>query len=846
MRLNFLKSVWLTSLLAWSVAFALLGCSDKPVTTPTDLAETDPDLDVDPEDLDDEPDLAVDRATDRETDPPTDTDEVSELPEEVDAPDEELDDEPDESGPWLPGVPDCLALDETFGCAAPPELADWTCPSGWRTTPVVGEAAWQHNICEPATRLECDRTRHQGPGDELCQRVGTSCPGDERFPSDEVIADFSGADAGRGLFVDGIGPGGARDGTRAKPYRSITAALGVAEDHDVVVLAAGEYDTEYEVDVGLRFVGSCATETGVSGSMLASLVGPSESTSRFANLSVLGPATIAAEDNSIAFDDVRFQGRLLVAPVSQLSVTDSLFLRSLGFSGGLMVDGADEVLLDGVTARGVSVGISLIDVSDGSLTDIVVSDSASSAISIQGSDVTLDRAFLSEADAMGLGISSGSTVQVGDLAVGSTGTESVHYALHCEDATIEASQVGIQGGHGAGVVLNRCSGALEKLRVSRISTAPSHGVRVSESGSDGLSLESVSISGAKIGLWIEDSVVDLIDLVSVVNDTGISARRSDMTGSRLMFEVNQTIGAVFWQGTTARVTDLVSSGNGLPPETGRVGGVLISSAKVTIERAAIRGNRGIGIVATAAAQLLQLEDEISMVWLSEAVVGGNHSYSRVADEDLALTGGYGLAVTADVFLRVADSLFIDNRSVSVYLHPRVSESIPDGQIEVCTGGVDDDGDDLIDCADYECWTHEECGNCGEDGCVPWQALDRVIIGSTHLAECGELEEGEEHSCVEAGENQGGGMALITQSNQESRIRDVLISGAARVGLVIDIEAQLEANDSHIRNNAVGIHIIDTEFDVTRLYDGVFIYDNDIDVARGEVAIPDIESLFEGL
>lgn len=139
--------------------------------------------------------------------------------------------------------------------AAPAAPTLTPCPAGWRAIgadPVVCDP-WP----EGGWRSECAFDEVHFPGTPGCARVGTACAADG-WPSD-----LPGAAAI--LYVDVAAAAGG-DGTRPRPFSSITAALAAAPADAVVALHTGAYDEDLVLDRGITLWGACVSGTRLTSS----------------------------------------------------------------------------------------------------------------------------------------------------------------------------------------------------------------------------------------------------------------------------------------------------------------------------------------------------------------------------------------------------------------------------------------------------------------------------------------------------------------------------------------------------------------------------------------------------
>ncbi|MFK8003863.1 MAG: right-handed parallel beta-helix repeat-containing protein [Polyangiales bacterium] len=116
----------------------------------------------------------------------------------------------------------------------PAPTAEPICPDEWNAS--VGCAP-------PAEPPACDSRFFALPGETQCQPVGSPCP--EGFP--DVVGDA--------LYVR---PGAGGDGSEARPFSTIAAALALAGAGTTVVLSEGEFAEGVYLPEGVGLLGSCS------------------------------------------------------------------------------------------------------------------------------------------------------------------------------------------------------------------------------------------------------------------------------------------------------------------------------------------------------------------------------------------------------------------------------------------------------------------------------------------------------------------------------------------------------------------------------------------------------------
>ena len=150
------------------------------------------------------------------------------------------------------GVAACPGGLATPGGACAPVGSRAACPAGWTR----GTGGW----CEPRLpSAACPQGARTVVGQATCRPVGECGSG----TYGEIKA------TAKTVFVDGSHAGGSSDGTQAKPYTSIGAALAAAPSGAEIAVAAGEYAEDVTLTGPTTLVGRCAGMVTIKGASTA-------------------------------------------------------------------------------------------------------------------------------------------------------------------------------------------------------------------------------------------------------------------------------------------------------------------------------------------------------------------------------------------------------------------------------------------------------------------------------------------------------------------------------------------------------------------------------------------------
>ncbi len=121
-------------------------------------------------------------------------------------------------------------------------------------------------------------------------------------------------------------------------------------------------------------------------------------------------------------------------------------------------------------------------------------------------------------------------------------------------------------------------------------------------------------------------------------------------------------------------------------------------------------------------------------------------------------------------------------------------------------------------------------------------LRNLTLTDTIPAPCGAIPEGEPGSCVAAGESHAAGIEAVVRNGAVLDIGRFDISGAALAGIVVAEGGELDLADGAVTGNSIGLNVLVDGFDYDRISERVFVFDNDTDLARVAMPIPDPAAL----
>ncbi|MBW2461658.1 MAG: right-handed parallel beta-helix repeat-containing protein [Deltaproteobacteria bacterium] len=297
--------------------------------------------------------------------------------------------------------------------AIPPS---WDCPAGWRSVSVADGVS----ECTPwpeGGQLDCPAGEAHFPGTAGCALVGSPCPADG-WPA--------ALPAGRPVrYVRAPGTGG--NGSLARPFGTINAAVAGATEGDVIAVAAGTYDEFFVLPAGVALYGACAAET------ILTLTTPSRA-------SVVRTVSAGVELHDVSVRDAAHKG--IFVDVGGSMLIEGVELRNLEDTGVLALNA--DVTLRRVSIHGVvprasdgvfGTCVTIEDRSTGTIEGLTVGDCVLSGLYAQNSTLTV-------ADMAVTDIRAAPTTEQAGLGIWFAG-----------ETTVTASRVSVSAVDDAGVVV---------------------------------------------------------------------------------------------------------------------------------------------------------------------------------------------------------------------------------------------------------------------------------------------------------------------------------------------------------------------------------------------------------
>jgi hypothetical protein len=745
---------------------------------------------------------------------------------------------PPEGNPGIqsPTLPDCLDSEDAEGCAAPPALPsclsegcasppvmnDWTCPADWHTESITLPTDDVLTICAAPEPAICPTSEAAFVGQTTCSAIGPACPASP-FPSEDALQAAADGFAGSILYV---APGGSGDGSLAAPFGSLGEALQHASDGDIVVLGAGSFPENIDVDRRVAVIGHCVANTTLS---------PSDPTSPTVRLSADG-ALISG---------IRILGAQSGVTIDGASDSRLEDVEILGAAkAAVQVDAGGEVALERVVLRPTdgplgspAEGMGLV-VLEGhaALTDVVIERSRNAGVFVDGASSSAEarRAIIANTlprlqdDESGVGVAvladasaslaetlinrnrgagllvEGAILSVSDVSVRETrGLESDarggHGIMALAGAQVSATRILIDRNRTSGVL---ASGAGTLVQLQSVAVRDTERQESDDTAGRGLE----AWSGAHLiahEAWVNHnramglvaiqpgSTLEIFD--SFVTETeyeeasGYFGRGFWVTGAatgsatRTWFVDNRSIGAgAVKTGSALELTDVEIRGTRprqLDDDYGR-GIEVWGGASLHAVRTSLRANRSAGLFSS---------DPGTQVSLEQVLIEG--TLPRLSDS----TGGYGLVAWAGVAVEVRQSLLNENHAVGIYVaDPGTAVTMQDVSVRATKAEVDDEAWGAGWIFSEGCVASGERIDAIENRTVGFLATDPGTVATLQDVTARDTKEPAGYDSLAPGY----GMAAMAGAKLSVTRATLLRNGTA--GMVIGEDATLEAEELLVR------------------------------------------------
>lgn len=508
------------------------------------------------------------------------------------------------------------------------------CPPGWREIAGVdGTPA----VCEPwpeGGREACAPYEAHYPGAAGCTAVGDPCPatGDfsESLPADRRI-----------WFVRAGAPSGG-DGTREAPFDSLSGAIAIASDGDVVALASGIYSEPLRIEAGVTLWGACAARTEIA--------------------------------TTLATGDIETRGT-------------GVGLRNLRITGAF----ARVFVLDGsIDVRGVVVEAGELDVlaiARGDLTawDVRITTGGTGSCVYAGGfgNAIVERM---QCAAEGFALNANGSITVRDSALVAAVDETVEpqpFVL-AEAGTFLLERVAIEGERGAGLHLATFATLRDVVIRGSEPTAPRDDVGILSLGGGQVTLERVRVErsvgfGAGVAGDLGASSIELRDVV--VRDVApsffgagaaISAESGgQLTGGRVYIAGAPDVGLMATEpGTSVSIEDLtIVGGRGVANGTLGRGVQVQRGAAFTASRVRLERNREAGVIVSS-----------TTASFSDLVVRATLERACAATTCAGFGAGIGIGAYEDGVAEVVRFVSEDNALAGVQIARRGAIDLHDGLV----------------------------------------------------------------------------------------------------------------------------------------------------------------------
>ncbi|MCA2980770.1 MAG: hypothetical protein INH41_22215 [Myxococcaceae bacterium] len=673
----------------------------------------------------------------------------------------------------------------TFAFAAPvppspaarPELGR-ACPAGFRQVPDAGLAPWCDGFPEAGPAVCASGSVH-ALGEPGCATVGPPC--------------------GPGAFAEGLPSSGVRyvragaasggDGSLARPFATVAAALAGAPAGTIVAIGKGTFDGAVRVPAGVTLRGACAAETVLTASAPAPLVGTVTSVGRGAaveqaTLSGERPgAVVGVANTSLALRDVIIDGVVGFGVVAATGATVSLRNvvvrgvrvaaggaegRGVYAEGGGVVDGA-RVTIDGVEGLGVE---GLGELSRISLTDVVVRRGAplpdgtrGNAVEVTlGATVALTRFTLEDNTEQATYVARRGVLRLEDGVVRRTRPRPADLGLGfglavLDEGTLEATRVAVVGNGSTSVSAGGRSATLRLTDVVVHDTRPEQRTQ-----------------GAGFGVVVRSGAVATVQRVAVsrARAAGLSVDAASLEGSDVV------VSDVLGQDSDGR---------------GGFGVQCARGATVRLERLEVDGARDGALVAAEAGTVVRVSD-VSLRGTRGQRASGEATGLSVQD-GAEVTLARGVVERGELLGVGVIAARLDASDLVVRETQGAGGTGPVGRGLHAQGGAQVTGARLV----FE--RNREAGLSAINAGTRVTLTD-VAVRSTLV-----------RACVPACADEGGTGVAALGGSAVSLVR-FLVDQSARCGLELADEGALDLREGRVVGNLIGACIGAPGYDVERL------------------------------
>ena len=370
------------------------------------------------------------------------------------------------------------------------------------------------------------------------------------------------------------------NGTELRPFRTIQDAINAPQTDGQVVVAAGDYFGDVDVDKRLTLDGRCPPMTTIHG----------VSTFRPA-LAVFTPGA------TVRGFAVTGPSWGIISPAGALDVTlEQLHVRDTGFSGVMFQDGAGGILRHAIVATATYAGVSAITDATVTVEDVAVSNILPASEGYgrgvwaeDRSSLVLRRVIVTGSPDANLGlVQSAAEVEEAVILGKLDGGIGAGIIVEDSDLTLERSLIAenrirgidIYGISGSSVV--NADQILVRDSLSDAKGANGMGIQVGSSGSVLRITRSLLFRNRTMGLWVEGGSAEVEDVV-IAGTLGLEAggakghgaqfgvNAAEVTVSRSLFAANHAAGMLVVGGATVTIQDVTVRDTQPTEADGRLG-----------------------------------------------------------------------------------------------------------------------------------------------------------------------------------------------------------------------------------------------------------------------------------